>query len=78
MELPGLREARQRRLLTQAELAIRADVTAATISRIETGTTKARISTIRRLAEVLDIDPAELLAPSNKPPKTDHQKGPQR
>jgi len=60
MELSGLRQARERRLLTQAELAGRASMTAATISRIETGMTKARISTVRRLAEALDVDPAEL------------------
>lgn len=60
MELSGLRQARERRLLTQVELAGRASMTAATISRIETGMTKARISTVRRLAEALDVDPAEL------------------
>ncbi len=61
MELPGLRSARLNRLLTQAELAQRANMTTASISRIETGTTKARISTVRRLAKALDVDPDELL-----------------
>ncbi len=60
MELTGLREARHRRLLTQLELANLVGMTTATISRIETGATKARISTVRRLAEALDVDPAEL------------------
>jgi transcriptional regulator with XRE-family HTH domain len=62
MELPGLRSARLYRLLTQAELAKRVKMTTASISRIETGATKARISTVRRLAKALDVDPESLLA----------------
>jgi transcriptional regulator with XRE-family HTH domain len=62
MDLPGLRAARLNRLLTQAELAKRVNMTTASISRIETGTTKARISTVRRLAKALDVDPDELLS----------------
>ncbi|MGI8404658.1 MAG: helix-turn-helix domain-containing protein [Thermomicrobiales bacterium] len=60
MELTGLREARHRRLLTQVELANLVGMTTATISRIETGATKARISTVRKIAKALEIDPAEL------------------
>lgn len=62
MELPGLRGARMRHLLTQADLADRVNMTPASISRIETGTTKARISTVRKLAKALDVDAGELLA----------------
>lgn len=51
-----------RRLLTQTELAVRAGLTTASVSRIETGTNKARISTVRKLAEALDVDPDDLLA----------------
>ncbi len=51
-----------RRLLTQSELAVRADLTTASVSRIETGTTKARISTVRTLAEALNVNPDDLLA----------------
>lgn len=61
MEIPGLREARIRQLLTQADLAARVKMTPASISRIETGTTKARISTVLRLAKALNVDPDELL-----------------
>lgn len=65
MELPGLREARIRRLLTQADLAARVKMTPASISRIETGATKARISTVLRLAKALNVDPEELLIEPN-------------
>lgn len=65
MHLPGLRAIRLRQLVTQAELAQRAGLERVTISRLETGTTGARISTVRRLAEALEVDPAELLRPAN-------------
>lgn len=41
-----------------------------TVSRIETGTTNARISTVRKLAEVLDVDPADILAADGPPGMT--------
>ena len=63
MEVPNLRRVRERRLLTQAELAARAGVQRVTINRIETGATLARFSTVRRLAAALGVDPAELMAP---------------
>jgi transcriptional regulator with XRE-family HTH domain len=74
MEIPGLREARQRRLLTQVELANLVGMTTATISRIETGATKARISTVRKIAEALEMDPTELLVSANSP-QSGQQKG---
>ena len=52
-----LREWRERRLMTQRELAVRAGVTAATINRIERAVHRPRLSTIRRLAAALDVDP---------------------
>ncbi len=61
MELPGLRAARLDRLLTQRELAAKAGLTQATVQRIETGTSRARISTIRRLAAALGVDPKALI-----------------
>ncbi len=60
MELPGLRTVRQQRLLTQAELAVRIGMTRASIVRLETGATKARISTVRKLAVALDASVEEL------------------
>ncbi len=56
-----LRAARERALLTQEELAARADVQPLTISRIETYKVEPRYSTIRKLANALGMDPAELL-----------------
>jgi transcriptional regulator with XRE-family HTH domain len=56
-----LRAARERALLTQEELASRAEVQPLTISRIETDKVEPRYSTIRKVAKALGIDPTELL-----------------
>lgn len=56
-----LREVRLRKVLTQEELAQRSGVAEATISRIETGQQEARISTIRKLAAALGVEPGELI-----------------
>ncbi len=56
-----LRAARERALLTQEELGTRAGVQPLTISRIETDKVEPRYSTIRKLAQALGVDPAELL-----------------
>ena len=61
VELPNLRRVRERRLLTQRELATRAGLTQATVLRIERGTTRARISTVRRLADALGVRAKELM-----------------
>jgi len=56
-----LRAARERALVTQRELAARADVQPLTISSIETDKVEPRYSTIRKLAKALGVDPVELL-----------------
>jgi transcriptional regulator with XRE-family HTH domain len=56
-----LRAARERALLTQRELAARADLQPLTISRIETDKVEPRYSTIRKVAKALGVDPSELL-----------------
>lgn len=61
MQVPRLKEWRERRLLTQRELAVAAGMTAATINRIERGLHAARISTVRKLAAALKVDPDNLL-----------------
>ena len=61
MEVPNLRQVRERRLLTQADLAERSGVAETTINRLENGHHQARISTVRKLAEALGVDPAELM-----------------
>lgn len=55
-----LREWRQRRLLTQDELAKKSGVGTATIARIEAGQ-GARLSTLRKLADALEITPDQML-----------------
>ena len=63
MQVDGmkLREARERRLLTQTELSKLSGVMVATISRIETGQQQPRIPTVRKLARALDVRPEELI-----------------
>ena len=56
-----LKELRQLRALSQQELAEAADVGRNTISRIERGDTGAHGRTLRRLADVLGVDVAELV-----------------
>ena len=57
----GLREARERALLTQGELATRSGVTVSTISRVESGAQAARISTLRKLASALGVEAETLI-----------------
>jgi transcriptional regulator with XRE-family HTH domain len=56
-----LKEARLRRLLTQAELAELAGMTESTINRLEQGLQAPRISSIRKLATALDVPAEELI-----------------
>jgi len=63
VRLPRLREARVRRLLTQAQLARRAGVAVSTLSRLEQGHTPAELTTAARLAEALGVPPEALMAP---------------
>ncbi len=52
---------RRRRALTQAELAERAGVTTATVARIERAEIEPRMTTLRKLAQGLEVDPADLV-----------------
>jgi transcriptional regulator with XRE-family HTH domain len=56
-----LKELRQRRVLTLRELEEESGVSYNTIWRLENGHTEARPSTIRKLAVVLGVEPAELI-----------------
>jgi transcriptional regulator with XRE-family HTH domain len=56
-----LKRQRTRRALTQAELAKRAGVTTATVARIERDEIEPRMTTLRKLAQALEVDPAELV-----------------
>ena len=64
MEVPKLRAARLAAVLTQAELAAKAGVAEATVVSAEHGK-KVRISTVRKLAAALGIEPQELLGPED-------------
>jgi transcriptional regulator with XRE-family HTH domain len=56
-----LKEVRTRRLLTQVELAEKAEVNHSTVVNIERNQAEPHFRTIRKLAKALDIDPTELL-----------------
>ena len=55
-----LRDLRVRRALTQQELAEKADVGTNTVARLERNETEPHMSTLRKLARALDIEPEEL------------------
>jgi transcriptional regulator with XRE-family HTH domain len=56
-----LRRARERAALTQAELAARIGGSETTVNRLELGKQPARISTLRRIAATLGVEPGDLL-----------------
>ena len=59
-----LKNTRTRRLLTQEELAEKANVSAATVVNIERDNQEPQFRTIRKLAKALDVDPTELVGES--------------
>ena len=59
--LTRLKEYREKRMLTQHELAERSGVSRATIARLETTDTGATPKTARKLAQVLKVKPQSLL-----------------
>jgi len=56
-----LRDLRVRRALRQEDLAELAGVGKNTVNRIERNTTEPHMTTIRKLARALEVDPAELV-----------------
>ena len=56
-----LREVRERAFVTQADLAERTGIAEATISRLENGIQRPRISTVRKIADALGVAPEELV-----------------
>lgn len=58
--MQNLRNIRTARGLTQEQLAEKADVNQATISKIEKGSANVTLDMIQRLASALDVSPAEL------------------
>ena len=56
-----LKRQRTLKALTQAQLAERAGVTTATVARIERDEIEPRMTTLRKLADALEVEPAELV-----------------
>ena len=56
-----LKDLRIRRALTQEELAGEAGIGKNTVNRMERNLTEPHMSTVRKLARALDVDPAELV-----------------
>ena len=56
-----LKALRIRRALTQEELAQRAGLSKNAVNRLEVDKAEPRMSTLRKLAKALDVDPAELV-----------------
>jgi len=56
-----LRTLRIRRALTQQELAEKAGISKNALNRIELSKAEPHMSTLRRLAQALNVDPAELV-----------------
>jgi transcriptional regulator with XRE-family HTH domain len=65
-KLPGLRQWRLRRELTQTELAQMARVNQSYLTRIETGRRGCNPSVVQKLAEILDVDVQELTTEPGK------------
>jgi transcriptional regulator with XRE-family HTH domain len=66
VQIPRLREWREARALTQVELAEKAGVSSRSVAGYEAGT-GARPPTVRRLAEALDVEVADLRGDSEHP-----------
>ena len=74
--LPGLRAVRRAKLLTQEQLAQEAGLNRVTIWQLETGIRNPQLSTIRRLAEALGVQPEQLMeAPPRPKRRTGKAKG---
>jgi len=72
----NIRALREQRKLTVTALAKRSGLTKSTISKIETGRVSSPISTLIRIAQVLDVPVAEFFAePKNDPPYVFTPKG---
>jgi transcriptional regulator with XRE-family HTH domain len=74
--LPGLRTAREAKLITQIHLAELSGVNRSTISDLEVGSRNAHFRTIHQLAAALGVDPQQLLVePPPAPRRSSRSKG---
>ncbi len=62
----NIRLQRQRRKLTQEQLAAKADISVAYVSLLERGERTPPLDTLEQLAKALRVDPLELLAPRRR------------
>ena len=62
-KLPRLRAIRERKALSQQELAEMAGLSRVAIVRIEAGLSDPYPRTIRKIAAALNVEPADLMAP---------------
>ena len=60
-----LKDLRIRRALTQEELADKASIGKNTVNRVERNLTEPHMSTLRKLAQTLGVEPHELLEGEN-------------
>ena len=63
VKLTRLKSIRQRKALTQQQLAEKAGVSRVTIARLEGGTDEPFPTTVRRVADALGVDPEDLMEP---------------
>lgn len=63
-KLTRLRAIRERRALTQEELAQMAGLNRVTVNTIEAGHAEPRAGTIRKLAHALGVEPSDLMTPN--------------
>jgi predicted transcriptional regulator len=61
-KVPNLKRVRESKFLTQQELAEKSGVSRPTIARLESPGDEARLSTVRKLAKALGVQPAALVA----------------
>jgi transcriptional regulator with XRE-family HTH domain len=76
VKLTRLKEVRQRKALTQQQLAEKAGVNRVTIARIEGGKDEPFPTTLRKVADALGVEPAELLEPVSDTRPTGPASGP--
>jgi len=63
--LPRLQRLRHEATMSQEELARRAGIARPTLSKLEAQQSRARISTVRKLADALGVEPKDLLGPES-------------
>lgn len=64
VKLTRLRTVRERKALSQQELAMLAGISRVAVVRIEAGDSEPYPSTVRKLAAALNVEPAELMEPA--------------